>query len=69
MISQRDLYKEIEKAEDSSDKASTEDLLRILVKLGTLNLKLQHNIRSNMVRMMKKAGIEITEPTDKPART
>jgi len=62
MLSHKDLYKEINTAEKVAENTdSTVDLLKTLIKLETLNLKLLHNVRANMVAIMKKAGIELNE--------
>lgn len=58
MISNRDLYKEIESAEKVMDESDDEaSLLKVLIKTNTLMLKLLHNIRVNMVLSMKHAGM------------
>lgn len=70
MLSHKDLYKEIniaEKIADNSD--NTVDLLKVMIKLETLNLKLLHNVRANMVAMMKKAGIELNEKQNTETKT
>ena len=62
MLSHKDLYKEINTAEKVAENTdSTVDLLKVMIKLETLNLKLLHNVRANMVAIMKKAGIELNE--------
>jgi len=62
MISTQDLYKEIGIADEliKSDKVSEVDKTRI--KLATINLKLLHNVRTNMVRMMEHFKIEKVKP-------
>ena len=42
--------------------ASVETLLKVLVKLSTLNLKLLHNVRTNQTIDLKAKGIELKEP-------
>lgn len=58
MISNRDLYKEIENIEAISDKVKNEEV-KAQLKIGTLQLKLLHNIRTNMVEVMKKLGVTL----------
>jgi hypothetical protein len=59
MISNKDLYSELEKAEETMEKSSSEvDLMKVLVKLSTLQLKLLHNLRVNSVLAMKHAGMK-----------
>ena len=64
MLSNRDLYakieaieKRMEKMEDGPEKDN--------LKVGTLNLKLMHNIRANMVTMMKHFNVELLKPQAK----
>lgn len=64
MLSNKDLYKEIEQAEKvMNEEVDIAELTKILIKTNTLMLKLLHNIRVNMVLMMKHAGIEFPEKT------
>lgn len=58
MLSNRDLYAEIEAIEkrmESLDDGAEKDMLKI----GTLQLKLLHNIRANMVTVMRHFNIEL----------
>lgn len=62
MISTQDLYKEIGIADEllKNDKVSEVD--KVKIKLATLELKLLHNVRTNMVRMMDHFKIEKVKP-------
>ena len=67
MLSNKDLYKEIETAEKVMNESDDNvELTKILIKTNTLMLKLLHNIRVNMVLFMKHSGM--TFP-DKNSRT
>ena len=58
MLSNRDLYAEIEAIEkrmESLDDGSEKDALKI----GTLQLKLLHNIRANTVTVMRHFNVEL----------
>ena len=64
MLSNRDLYAEIEAIEKRMEKmkdGSEKDMLKI----GTLYLKLLHNIRANMVTIMKHFNVELLKPQTK----
>ena len=64
MLSNRDLYAEIEAIEKRMEKlpdGSQKDSLKI----GTLNLKLLHNMRANMVTIMKHFNVELLKPQNK----
>jgi len=67
MLSNRDLYSEIETAEALLKKKEISDVeyRKASIKLQTLNLKLLHNIRANMVTQMKAQGIDLLKPADK----
>ncbi len=71
MISTVDLYKEIEKYEDliAQPKVSDDDYRKAMIKIGILNAKLLHNIRTNMVKTMEKFGIEKVKPKVKEDTT
>ena len=53
MLSSSDLHKEIGIGEEvcSREDVKVEDLLKVLVKLASLQLKLTHNIRTNQNEM------------------
>ena len=74
MLSNRDLYAEIEAIEKRIEKLAGKDSLidkeKIQLeidklKVGTFNLKLMHNIRANMVTIMKHFSIELLKPQTK----
>ena len=64
MLSSTAIHDEINLAHKAiGDKdASVETLLKVLVKLSTLNLKLLHNVRTNQTIDLKAKGIELKEP-------
>jgi len=64
MLSSTAIHEEINMAHKViGDKdASVESLLKVLVKLSTLNLKLLHNVRTNQTIDLKAKGIELKEP-------
>lgn len=45
----------------SNPDATVEELLKVIVKLSTLNLKLLHNIRTNQTIDLKNKGIELKD--------
>ena len=58
MLSNTNLYEEIEIAEKvMKDSKDMVELTKALIKIGTLQLKLLHNLRVNSVRAMKHAGM------------
>jgi len=62
MLSNRDLYAEIEAIEkrmEAMEEGSDKDALKI----GTLQLKLLHNIRANTVTVMRHFNIELLKST------
>ena len=68
MISTVDLYKEIKKYDDlikQPEKIGDDDYRRAMIKVSLLNVKLLHNIRTNMVKVMEKFGIEKVKPKEK----
>ena len=72
MLSNKDLYEEIEKVDKiiEDPNADTATILKGILKVGSLNAKLMHNIRTNTVAVMKKFGIELVKPAtagDRPA--
>jgi hypothetical protein len=64
MLSSQALHQENTKADEAiaNKNATVEELLKVLIKLQTLNLKLLHNIRTNQTAIMKFHGIELKEP-------
>jgi hypothetical protein len=65
MISNVDLHKEIKHYEALTKdevKISDEQYKKAMIKLAALNLKLLHNIRTNMTRVMEKLGVEKVQP-------
>jgi len=61
MLSNRDLYDEIENI-DNTDLTNDVEYRKSVLKTGTLALKLLHNIRANSVALMKHAGVELFKP-------
>ena len=64
MLSSQAIHEEINFANATIKKedAKTEELLKVVVKLLTLELKLLHNIRTNQTIELKHLGIELKEP-------
>lgn len=60
MISNKDLYDEIKKIDDTIEQDAISDIefKKASLKAQTLNLKLLHNLRTNMVTVMKHNNIE-----------
>ena len=58
MLSNRDLYAEIESIEKRME-AMEEGQAKDALKIGTLQLKLLHNIRANTVTVMRHFNIEL----------
>lgn len=66
MISNDDIYKEINVVEKAiENKVSDDDFKRMMLKLNTLQLKLLHNLRTNTVLVMKKFNVQTIEPKRK----
>jgi hypothetical protein len=66
MISTNDLYQEIGAIEKALEKnITTDEAIKMQLKIGTLVLKLLHNQRTNMVQIMKKIGAQTIEPKEK----
>ena len=61
MLSSQALHEEITIGEDVCKKSDStvEDLLKVLVKLASLQLKLTHNIRTNQTVIMDHEGIQL----------
>ena len=70
MLSNKDMYLELDKIEavlDELEKAGkTEEWAKL--KATTLNVKLLHNLRTNMVTVMKHLGIELKPSTKRDDR-
>ena len=63
-ITGKDLNLEIKKLDLVGEKTGNEvGLLKALVKVGTLTLKVLHDIRGNQVQMGRKLGVEFRKPT------
>jgi len=64
MITTSDLYDEIKACEAVLGGTEISDLQfkKTMIKLGTLNTKLLHNMRTNTVLCMKKLGVEPVRP-------
>ena len=74
MLSNRDLYAEIEAIEKRVENLAGKEVLTDKeklqleldkIKIGTLTLKLMHNIRANMVTIMKHFNVELLKPQSK----
>lgn len=61
MLSSPALHEEIGIGEKvcADKESSTEDLLRVLIKLTSLQLKLTHNVRTNQTVLMEHQGIKL----------
>lgn len=64
MISTKDLYSEINILEEVV-KTEKDELKKANLKASVLQIKLLHNIRTNMVLVMKKMGVEPVKPREK----
>lgn len=67
MISNKDLYEEIKKIDEIIEKpgvVSDEDYRKSNLKALTLLLKLNHNLRTNCVTIMKHFKIEFPKPKE-----
>ncbi len=64
MISTVDLYKEL-KVIDDVIKAESDSYKKASLKAASLQIKLLHNIRTNMVKTMEKLGVEKVKPKDR----
>jgi len=63
MLANKDLYGDMEQLEKLAEsEADTATLLRAILKIGLLQTKLLHNLRTNTVSVMKKYGIELVKP-------
>ena len=57
MLRNKDLYAEITQIEELAKKEN-DNFRKAVLKIGTLGLKLLHNIRTNLVSLMTKIGAE-----------
>lgn len=57
MLRNKDLYEEINQIEELAKKEG-DNFKKALLKIGTLGLKLLHNIRTNLVSLMDKLGAD-----------
>ena len=57
MLRNKDLYEEINQIEELAKK-EPDVFKKALLKIGTLGLKLLHNIRTNLVSLMEKIGAD-----------
>jgi hypothetical protein len=64
MLSNRHIYSEVETAEKVREGLKSE-YEKSMLKMAILNIKLLHNIRTNMTTMMKFFKIPLVEPEDK----
>ena len=62
MLSNKDLYDEIETIQKAIDESETlSDLEKMLLKTQLLGLKLTHNLRTNTVAVMKHLNIDLVK--------
>jgi hypothetical protein len=64
MLSNKDLYAEIEAIEEVA-KTVTDPVKKAELKAACLSLKLLHNIRANQVSIMMKEGVELVKSPKK----
>ncbi len=64
MLSNRHIHEELEQAEKVRENLDS-DYEKAMLKMAILNIKLQHNIRTNMTTIMKFFKIPLVEPEDK----
>ena len=57
MLRNKDLYEEINQIEELAKK-EIDNFKKAILKIGTLGLKLLHNIRTNLVSLMDKLGAD-----------
>lgn len=65
MLANEDIYEELEAIELMREGLKSE-YEKAQLKLAILTVKLLHNIRSNMVTVMKHQGIDLIKPKNKP---
>lgn len=68
MLANKDLYAEIENI-DNTDLTNDVEFKKSVLKVGTLALKLLHNIRANSVALMKHAGVDLIKPVKREEET
>ena len=61
MLANADIFEELEAVEKVRDDLKSE-FEKAQLKCAVLTVKLLHNIRSNMVTVMKSQGIELAKP-------
>jgi hypothetical protein len=61
MLSNKDLYEEIVSAEKTRDDLKS-DYEKAMLKMAILQVKLSHNLRTNIVSVMKFLKIPLVEP-------
>ena len=61
MLSNKDLYEEIVEAEKVRDGLKS-DYEKAMLKMAILQVKLSHNLRTNIVSVMKHLKIPLVEP-------
>jgi hypothetical protein len=64
MLSNRHIYEELTEGEKIRENLDS-DYEKAMLKMSILNIKLQHNIRTNMTTIMKFFKIPLVEPEDK----
>jgi len=68
MLSNRHIYEELTEGEKIRENLDN-DYEKAMLKMAILNIKLQHNIRTNMTTIMKFFKIPLVEPEDKEKET
>lgn len=64
MVTNKDIYEELEGVEKIRV-GLKDEFQKALIKLEELQVKLLHNIRTNIVTVMKAQGIKLVEPASK----
>ena len=67
MISNKDLYSELEKIDEVLKQLESDGKTEewAILKAASLQIKLQHNLRENMVTIMRHFNIELLKPAKK----
>jgi hypothetical protein len=68
MLANKDIFKEVELAEKVRE-SSKDEIAKAQLKMQILTVKLLHNIRTNMVSVMRHNNIPLVEPEDKTVQT
>ena len=68
MIANDDLHKELAVFDEAIAKEK-EPIVKHLLKMGSIIIKLLHNIRSNQVTDLKSRNVELVKPKGKPTET